>query len=618
MGSAALIAVNVVVWRRPSLLPKLRGGTETVFILITCVLVGCAIASFRSNSPFYPDRLWPLVAAAVVLAARRMVAGSMPSGRAARHVVDALVVLLTTLVVVDVRDYSAAFRYHYDFFLGPVNAMRHGHPLLVETFSQYGVGLFYALDGAFRALPLTYGGLQLLLCIAYVAEFSLVYCVLRISCRSQAVATVGLFAAVVVNLIGEAPPYVAYPSTGPLRFGLPWVVILAGALRARAAGHRRLLDATMLVAVGVSAFWSVETLFYSLAAYAGAVLVSEPDPSNEGGQHRRVLGRIALAGAVSVAAVAATSVVIRVGAGAWPDWSEYLSLVTLYATRGLGSLLIPAWSPGYLVGAFYVLSVVTLIVARPTLRQRLQPTVTATAGATAFGAAAFTYFLGRSAPSNLHHVAVPTIVIACGWWTIVSPQLRTLSRPYALFAVFAASWVTLSAFTSHPVATRNWLRDSTLVQAMQSPAATMSRAGRLLDGTVDAPWAIEGARLLRASSPPTRPVVVLLRANRLTAVLLSAHRGNALPIVNGGQDGLMAESALKRVTSAADKLPEGTAVLTQTTFMHRPSQSFRVNSVESGDAFVARAYYALSERFELRVAHRGKYGYVLLELGRRR
>jgi hypothetical protein len=114
-------------------------------------------------------------------------------------------------------------------------------------------------------------------------------------------------------------------------------------------------------------------------------------------------------------------------------------------------------------------------------------------------------------------------------------------------------------------------------------------------------------------------VVVLLQENRLTAVLLSAHRGNALPIVNGGQDGLMAQSALKRVATAADKLPEGTAILTQRTFMHRTSQSLPPpNSVESGDDFMAQAYSALSKRFELRVVHRGKYGYVVLELGRQR
>ena len=80
----------------------------------------------------------------------------------------------------DVNDYSSALRYDYDFFLGPVNAMRHGHPLLVDTFSQYGVGMFYALAAAFHGVPLTYGGLQFVLCLAYAAEFALVYTVLRL------------------------------------------------------------------------------------------------------------------------------------------------------------------------------------------------------------------------------------------------------------------------------------------------------------------------------------------------------------------------------------------------------------------------------------------------------
>ena len=77
--------------------------------------------------------------------------------------------------------------------------------------------------------------------------------------------------------------------------------------------------------------------------------------------------------------------------------------------RGFGSLLIPAWSPGYLVGGLYVLSLTALWRSRAPCDGD-EPTVVATAGATAFGLVAFTYFLGRSAPSNLHHVAVPAVV----------------------------------------------------------------------------------------------------------------------------------------------------------------------------------------------------------------
>ena len=54
----------------------------------------------------------------------------------------------------------------------------------------------------------------------------------------------------------------------------------------------------------------------------------------------------------------------------------------------------------------------------------------------------------------------------------------------------------------------------------------------------------------------------------------------------------------------------------------RPNRSPRVdpilNRLRFGDYFVARSYDALAERFELRVLERGRFGYVVLELGRHR
>ena len=463
----------------------------------------------------------------------------------------------TALVVTDVNDYSSAFRYDYDFFLGPVNAMRHGHPLLVDTFSQYGVGLFYALTGAFHAIPLSYGGLQFVLCIAYAAEFALVYSVLRLACRSQLVAVLGLAAALVASL-AVSPQYIAAPSVGPLRFGLPWVVILAGTLRARSFDHRRLLDAVMLVTVGAAAVWSAETFVYSFAAYAAITVFSIVDrPESPSERSLRVAKRIAAAVVVAFLAVGATSAFLLVVAGDWPRWTDYLGLVALYAMRGFGSLLIPPWSPGYLVGALYVVSLTALVALPRDMRRRLDPTIAATAGATAFGAIAFTYFLGRSAPSNLNHIAVPAVVVACGWWTVVAPHLRRLRRAYAWGAVLAASCVGASVLASSTNVMAAWLEATPLVQVVRSPGTAASRISTLLTATEDAPRIVEGARLVRTYSTTDRQPAVLISADYLTTVLLAAHRGNALPIVNGNQEGLVDDTALKRVVAATDRLPRG-------------------------------------------------------------
>ena len=201
VGTAAVVGLNVVAHRRPLLLPGAPQGTaRTIAIPGVCALLASAVASFYPRSLVTPERLWLCVLAVSVVAAIRVLGIPSPRRRAWRRAVDAVVMVTTALVVSDVNSYSSAFRYDYDFFLGPVNAMRHGHPLLVDTFSQYGVGLFYALACAFHVYRSPIGGLQFVLCVAYAVEFALVYSVLRLACRSQLVAVLGLAAALVANL----------------------------------------------------------------------------------------------------------------------------------------------------------------------------------------------------------------------------------------------------------------------------------------------------------------------------------------------------------------------------------------------------------------------------------
>lgn len=624
VGSLVLTGVSVAVHRRPTTLPRRSEDRAwTVAILGACTLLGLAALSFVPGSLLDPARVWLCILVAILVAAARRIRPSIPGPRAVRSVVDALMLTAIVLVATDVNAYTQALRYDYDFFLGPVNAMRHGHPLLVDTFSQYGVGMFYALAGVFHAVPLTYQGLQFVLCVAYVVEFALLYAVLRLACTSQVVAVLGLGMALAVNLAGPVAPFIGYPSTGPLRFGLPWVVILAGTLRARSASHRRLLDAIMLASVAIGAVWSIETFSYCLAAYAAITATSLADREPEGTRDLFVAKRVAGALVAAVLAIGATSVLVLSLAGDWPRWTAYLSLVTLYAMRGFGSLLIPAWSPGYLVGALYVLSLAAFVAIPRVVRARHEPTVAATAGATAFGAVAFTYFLGRSAPSNLHHVALPAVVAACGWWTIGATYLRTVGSVYRGAAVIAAACVCASLVASNSNAIGGWIDRSPLAQVVRSPAAAAADAkGLLVDAKLE-PDVAEGAALLRAHATPGRRPVVVIRSTRLTAVLLAARQGNALPIVNGNQDGLIDGPALMRVAAAADRLPEGTIVLTETKFMQRPPGSFaHLDPIRDGslfgDYFVSRSYAALAARFDLRVLERGRYGYVVLEVGKRR
>ena len=90
-----------------------------------------------------------------------------------------------------------------------------------------------------------YGGLQVVLCMPTRASSPSSTRVLRVSGRSQALATLGACGSrSLPNLAGPIEPHIAYPSTGPLRFGLPVAfVILAGLFSSlRPSTRRRSLE----------------------------------------------------------------------------------------------------------------------------------------------------------------------------------------------------------------------------------------------------------------------------------------------------------------------------------------------------------------------------------------
>ncbi|MDQ6834680.1 MAG: hypothetical protein M3016_00650, partial [Actinomycetota bacterium] len=161
-------------------------------------------------------------AAAVVLLITRIGARPQP----VRRVVDVAVVLLCVLLVVYVGRPAMELALNQNYFLGPTIDVLHGHPILVSTFSQYGYGMFDALAAFFSFAPIGYGSFTLLLSGLTALLFVAVYGVLRLSTSSQVVAIAGLVVAVALNVFGQSLGFTYYPSSGVLRFGLVWLVIL--------------------------------------------------------------------------------------------------------------------------------------------------------------------------------------------------------------------------------------------------------------------------------------------------------------------------------------------------------------------------------------------------------
>ena len=56
-----------------------------------------------------------------------------------------LFVVFLVAASVDMSSYGGTYRFNQDFYLGPVGQILHGQAMLVDTFSQYGVGVMYFL-----------------------------------------------------------------------------------------------------------------------------------------------------------------------------------------------------------------------------------------------------------------------------------------------------------------------------------------------------------------------------------------------------------------------------------------------------------------------------------------
>lgn len=372
--------------------------------------------------------------------------------RAATYAIDTGVLTVAALVIFYAGPPSVDFAENQAYFLAPALDVLHGHPMLVGTFAQYGVGMIDALTAVFLVVPIGYGTFTLLLSGATVLLFFVIYAVLRLSTRSVLVAAAGLATIVVLDMFGQIEFYVDFPSTGVLRFGLPWLIVLCSLVEAKTTRHQRLCKRLVLATVALATVWSGEAALYCLGT-AGALACLRAAVDGTGARERIRLAAqdIRVLIAVSACSVVVFTAVTWVASGSFPDWPGYLEYLYAYTLAGFGTLPIVPWSPGLALGAVYTLSVIAIVlivIARPALLRERPAEFRAVTGLTALGILVYTYFLGRAHPNNLIHVSPPGIALLFVWFDIVrsTVQSRTaVAVASATLAFFGATVVTAEA-----------------------------------------------------------------------------------------------------------------------------------------------------------------------------
>jgi hypothetical protein len=607
---------------RPVRLPRLA-------LAIPAVLAVGALMLFVPHGFFTRLRVSASIELGVVIALILMAAPAIRVRRSITLALDAIVVLLLIpLLTFDFNQYYGRLRIDQDYYVGPANAILHGSPMLVDTFAQYGVGVMYFLAGIFEVLPIGYGSFQLINGLLTALELVLIYLVLRVGCRSQRYALLGTSACLVAHVLTGEDVHIRWASVGFLRFGPPWVLIALAVLAAKYPERRRTLNVAMLVLVGISAIWSFETFLYTIAAYLAVVALELVLQDGSGRERTRRAGRqLVLLASVVVASHAIFAVATRVFAGQWPDWSGYLAYVRLYGWTGFGTMLIGPWSLSYLIAALYFASTAGLMFV--TLEQKAfasarRVELTAIATTTAFGILSFTYFLGRSHPNNLHHIAPAAIVLSVLWVSLLArhtPVVHLATR----FAVLAfIGWAAAAVIVQQPQETHAALQRSPLWQLFQSNPRITARAHALIDWRQQPtdPRAVEAQQLLDRFAPGQCRVAVLVQADLSTEALIRAHRGNLLPISDPNQNALLPQRSLALVEKRLSRLRPGLVVLTEQSYLNQPPHyQYRggpTGSPGNADEFQTVVLSEIRRLFRYRVTATTPGGLALLILEAKR
>jgi hypothetical protein len=567
----------------------------------------------------------------------------LPSvGRRPGRAVDVVIVLALALAIPNLVVFHATGRLpniylppgviqnQQDYLLGSANQLLGGGALLVNVpGSQYGVGLIYFLDGWFHLARIGYGTLGFLDSVLTALFYIGGYCVLRIAGVGRLLAGAALAIAVVGLLYGLHYSVGALPETGPLRFGLPMVLLLAKVAPARRPRGGTMTAATAFCVLAVSSVWAFEAFAYTLVVFVAiAVVEAWLRPA---GERRRWLARQAALGlAACVIAHVLLALITLLGTGALPDWGQYLAYIRSFLLGGQAGAIsygFARWSPGLAVGAatlFSAAALLLLVRRAPGIARREPVTLIALAGSTAYAIALLSYTDNRASTYLLPYVTLPLLLAATLWLSLLLRRRSECServRRGALAFTAAVSVLVISA--AWPSVGGNF---SETALAHAYPGGGLGAAlNRLWHPPPIDPRAPEGERLLARYIPGRRALILLPTVPDLAVeILMRSRRASPMFIADPVDDSLVSSVWIPKLTAEVARLRPGTRLLINADTLTvlaalraHPSIDPAAHPVDGGDQEDEWLLRAIDRRFALRPVYRDRDGLIVAALAPR-
>jgi hypothetical protein len=596
-----------------------------------------ALTSVRSLSAL-PLALGTVVVAGAVFVHQR---GRLPQlTRGWGAVIDAMIigVLLLALPDMVIFETSSAplstffppgvYQWHHDFLLGPANQQLAGGALLVDNpVSQYGVGSIYFLVAWFQLAPIGYGTLGLLDGILTAFFYAAGYSALRIAGATRLLAGLALLVGTIALVYNLPHPVGGIPQDGPLRFGLPMVLLLAtlvGARWPRTAGAARVAGLTVL---GIASVWALEAFAYTAVTFAAlAALHASLLPP---GGRLRWMAREALVAAVACLCAHLILAAATLAATAeLPDWGQYVAYLQAFLLGGDAGEIVfgfEPWPPALALGAAYLASasaVVLLLRRRFGMALRERTALLAIAGMTAYGVALLSYISNRSATHLLPYVALPALLMGALWLSLLlrSGPAEVGGRARLGSLVFAASLAVVLVAAAWPSAGDRFARSPL---ALARPGGELlAHINRLWDPPPIDARAPEGQRLIARYMPGQLRSLILFPQSPDLAVeiLMRSGRANRLPLGDSVEEGFVPMARVPALRQAIAELRPGERLLTD----RKGLRAFAKLKADPAIDPLAKPVYQyrldewilqrIGERFRLRPIAEGRAQLIVVEL----
>jgi hypothetical protein len=639
-ASSAAVAIRRAASDRPwPTLHRLERTAPAPQLVAAALVFGTLLCLTSARSlGAGPLALGGLVAAGVLVASERV---RWPRPRRAYRAFDIALVVIVILAIPDTVVFKTStalpsvyfdpgvVQFQHDWILGSANQLLGGGALLVNVpVSQYGVGLIYFLDGWFHLVPIGYGTFGfldgLLTALFYVAAYGVLRLVgvRRLLAGSAIVLAVLTFVYNFQFFVGQLP------EEGPLRFGLPMIVVLAGVAAARRPGQAGIARLASLTALGVSAVWALEAFAYTAFTFA-AIAVAEAWLLGPGERRRWLIRTAMRAIGACVTAHVLLALATLAGTGQLPHWGQYLGYVREFLFGGqAGSITygFANWSPGLAVDAAALISaaaIVLLMRRDPALARRDPALLIGLTGSTAYAIAIASYTDNRSSTYLFLYVGVPVLIATVLWLSLlrtpgVAHSLRV--RRWSLACALAVAVLLFSG--AWPAIGQHFSR-SALAHAYPGGGLRAALTRLWHPPPID-PRAPAGERLLHRYMPGRRELVLLPTLSDLgLEILIRSGRASALPIGDPKADSLVPSVWVPIMRTAVGKLRAGQRMLIDRTglqiiaALRNPAIDPVSARIDGAQPELAWILHEIDLRFRIRLIDRDPTGLIVAQLAAR-